>query len=114
MSHTMFDRLTRRAAFTTLGAVGLAALGWPIATEAKNTHKKKRKDKKNQQKEKQGQPAPVVDVQALCRPQTEQCIAFFIPTCNGGSACEALARTCCPSFGNCDPAGFFECAAQQV
>jgi hypothetical protein len=116
MNHAMFDRLTRRTAFMTLGAAGLAALAGSTVTDAKSTHKSKKKQKNKQEKVKQGQEGPVevpevpvVDVKALCRPQTDQCIAFLTPACQGDPKCEAMIQRCCPSFGNCDPDGFFQC-----
>jgi hypothetical protein len=97
MSHAMFDRLTRRTAFLTLGAAGLAGVKGVPATDAKNKHKNKHKKTKK------------VDVNSLCKKQRGQCITTLTPTCQGDAQCAAKAQTCCQALGICDPAGFLLC-----
>ena len=93
MSHGIFDGLTRRAAFLTLGAVGLAGLRGSPATEAENRTRNTKS----------------CDVEKLCKKQQRQCIDLLKPTCNGEPECEALIKLCCPALGNCDPVGFIAC-----
>ena len=93
MNYSIFDGLTRRAALLTLGAVGLAGLGGSTATEAENRHRNRKK----------------CDVKKLCKRQKGQCIDSFAAICQGESECEAIVEFCCSAFGNCDPAGFFDC-----
>ena len=95
MSHAIFDGLARRAAFMTLGAVGLAGLRGSSSAEAENRQRNRKK----------------CDVNELCKKQQGQCIAFLKPVCNGDPECEAIATTCCPAFGNCDPVGLILCIA---
>jgi hypothetical protein len=97
MSHAMFDRLTRRTAFLTLGAAGLAGVKGVPATDAKNKHKNKHKKTKK------------VDVNSLCATQTEPCITGLTPVCEGVADCVAKVQTCCQALGICDPAGFLLC-----
>src|SRR5215213_2809756 len=97
MSHTMFDRLTRRTAFLTLGAVGLTGLRGATGTVAKNKPNKRHKKRKKE------------DPKKLCKKQPAQCNASLTPVCQGSTECIAKAQLCCASFGSCDPAGFLVC-----
>ena len=89
----MFDGLTRRTAFLTLGAVGLAGLGRSPATHAKTRRKKGMKE----------------DPKKLCKKQTGQCLTFLNPTCNGDPKCLAIAQQCCPLLGSCNTTAFLDC-----
>src|SRR5215213_3649375 len=93
MSYAIFDGLTRRTAFLTLGAAGLAGLGRSTPTDAKTRHKNRKKGKKE-------------DPKKLCKKQPAQCTASLTPVCQGSAECIAKAQLCCASFRSCDPAGF--------
>jgi hypothetical protein len=93
MDAICFDVLTRRASVVSVGSAGLAALSIPIATAGKKSkHKKKG------------------DVNKLCEPQVEQCLAFFGPDdCDSDSRC-----ACCSFLGTCDITAFYDCLASAI
>ncbi len=90
MDGNTFDALTRRAPLLALAAAGLASLGSPGAAAARKKRKKG-------------------DVNALCKPQVSQCLAFYLPQCSANASCLARFNLCCPEFGTCDFSGFFDC-----
>ncbi len=98
MDHAFVAALTRRASLLTLGSAGLAALAQPMVSSAK---KKKKKQKKG-------------DVNQFCKKQVDQCRTFLSASCEGEgqAACLLAVETCCPEFGTCNFAGFFDCIAQ--
>lgn len=90
MDGNAFDALTRRASLLTLGAAGLASLGTPGVASARKKRKKG-------------------DVNALCKQQVSQCLAFFIPLCGATASCLARFNLCCPQLGTCNFSGFNDC-----
>lgn len=96
LAHRAARGLSRRASLATLSATGLAAMTAPLASEARNKKKCKKKDKK------------CPSLEEICAPQVEDCKAITAAVCGTDPGCDRIID-CCDLLADCDGGAFVLC-----